>query len=115
MVEEWLASIGMNEYLSAFVDNGFDSMSLVNEHLCTHQLLTQIGICKLGHRLHILRALKATTKEISEQVQSDCKTDSNSLRAIPSNSKAYFNQDVANNGSREVSVFFKLNMVYLVE
>ena len=36
-------------------------------------------------------------------------TDAITMDAKPANSKAYFKEDVASNGPRDVSVFFKIN------
>ena len=52
-IQQWLRDIvKLPEYIPNFIDNGFRNMDVVRE--CTDEILKQIGIKAVGHRLEIL-------------------------------------------------------------
>ena len=64
-IEQWLRDIvKLPEYIPNFIDNGFRNMNVVRE--CTDEILQDIGIKAVGHRMEILlhckshRALRET-------------------------------------------------------
>eukprot|EP01083_Nonionella_stella_P040188 109221_1 len=51
-VSAWLRNQGMEEYITAFRDNGFDTLSTVV--LLNQSYLQKIGVAKFGHQLKIM-------------------------------------------------------------
>ena len=55
-VEEWLASIGLEEYLTNFVEEGYEHLDYI--HDLTEGDLKDLGITRLGHVKMLLHSIK---------------------------------------------------------
>ena len=58
-VAEWLGTLGLEQYITVFVENDVDYTVLPE---LDHELLKEMGISSIGHRLKILKAAKATAE-----------------------------------------------------
>src|SRR5579864_9506793 len=59
-IEEWLNSLGLQEYTRRFIENDIDSELLPK---LTNEDLKELGIESLGHRRKILNAIAALCVE----------------------------------------------------
>ena len=61
-IEDWLRDIDQLEYYDMFINNGFDKMSIIKDHLKFEKydaaLLERIGISKIGHQMVILQSIE---------------------------------------------------------
>ena len=55
-VQQWLKSLDLGQYADAFEKNDFD-LDLLAE--LDHEILKDIGVGSAGHRVRILKAIKA--------------------------------------------------------
>jgi hypothetical protein len=54
-VSDWLEKLGLRQYADMFTENDIE-WSVLPE--LTHELLREIGVKSVGHRMSILRAIK---------------------------------------------------------
>ena len=56
--KEWLSDIAKcGEYYDMFINAGFESMDEMDPSLVTHEVLKEVGVDKIGHRVKILKAI----------------------------------------------------------
>ena len=56
--KDWLCDVAKcAEYYDMFINAGFDSMDEMDPQLVTHDVLKEVGIDKIGHRVKILKAI----------------------------------------------------------
>ncbi|XP_041051028.1 ankyrin repeat and SAM domain-containing protein 1A isoform X3 [Carcharodon carcharias] len=61
-VGQWLESIGMQQYESKLVLNGFDDVRFMGANIMEEQDLRELGIHEAGHRRKILQAARSLPK-----------------------------------------------------
>ncbi|XP_048467983.1 ankyrin repeat and SAM domain-containing protein 1A-like isoform X4 [Rhincodon typus] len=61
-VGQWLDSIGMQQYESKLVLNGFDDVRFMGANIMEEQDLRELGIHEVGHRRRILQAARSLPK-----------------------------------------------------
>ncbi|XP_067913181.1 ankyrin repeat and SAM domain-containing protein 1A-like isoform X3 [Heterodontus francisci] len=61
-VGQWLESIGMQQYESKLVLNGFDDVRFIGANVMEEQDLRELGIHEAGHRRKILQAARSLPK-----------------------------------------------------
>src|SRR5271166_3201650 len=59
----WLRSLGLGKYEAAFRENEIDETVLPS---LTHEILKELGVTAIGHRLKLLDAVAALRAEASE-------------------------------------------------
>ena len=58
-MKQWLTEkVKLPQYLTVFEDNGFDNLDIVGEHITNIDMLSGIGIGKIGHRLMLFKEIK---------------------------------------------------------
>jgi len=53
-LSRWLSDLGLAQYLETFKSNGFEDHDIEMVSSLTHELLKEMGITMLGHRIKIL-------------------------------------------------------------
>lgn len=59
---DWLDSLFLNEHKSAFIKKGIDGQKLLR---LSNEMLTNLGVKRIGHRLNIEKSLKRLTNAIA--------------------------------------------------
>merc|ERR1712061_948383 len=57
IVEQWLFSIELSQYLDIFINNGFDSLTFI-KNIQSKSDLNDIGITKIGHQIQLMEAIR---------------------------------------------------------
>ena len=69
LIQAWLQKLGVEEYLSHFISNGYDRMEVILE--MDESELGHIGIFKIGHRVLLSDCIKRMRQNaIKEYVES---------------------------------------------
>src|SRR5262249_3159821 len=77
----WLRSLGLGKYEAAFCENEIDETVLPS---LTHEILKELGVTAIGHRLKLLDAIAALRSDASGQAPSvDAATASSAPSALP--------------------------------
>jgi len=63
----WLRSLGLGRYEAAFCENEIDETVLPS---LTHETLKELGVTAVGHRLKLLDAIAALSKDASGKTPS---------------------------------------------
>eukprot|EP01083_Nonionella_stella_P203359 742087_1 len=64
--KDWLFDVvECGEYYEAFIKQGLDSMDVMDPQYITHEVLQDIGVQKIGHRIKILKAIRNFSESIS--------------------------------------------------
>lgn len=67
VMRQWLESLGLGQYTDAFERNDVDAEVLAE---LDHELLQQIGVSSVGHRVKIIKAAASfASREIDAQVR----------------------------------------------
>eukprot|EP01083_Nonionella_stella_P278984 948810_1 len=63
-IKEWLNDLALCQYISNFIDNGFDRMDIIKTNLRNNKtMLKTIGIDKIGHQMVIIASIEKLYKE----------------------------------------------------
>ena len=63
-IAQWLTSLGLGEYAEAFDENAVDWDTLPE---LDHELLKEIGVKPVGHRVAILKAIRSLAADMISQ------------------------------------------------
>lgn len=60
-----LSTCNLTEHAEAFVDEGYDDVAFLCEMQdnALHDVLTEVGMSKIGHRKRFVQALRATSEQ----------------------------------------------------
>src|ERR1700747_2719444 len=77
----WLRSLGLGKYEAVFRENEIDEMVLPS---LTHEILKELGVTAIGHRLKLLDAIAALRSDVTGKKPSvDPATTSSTPSARP--------------------------------
>src|SRR5262245_61949119 len=77
----WLRSLGLGKYEAAFRENDIDETVLPS---LTHEILKELGVASIGHRVKLLDAIASLRSDTSAQrTSSDLKTAPAAPSAAP--------------------------------
>eukprot|EP01084_Bolivina_argentea_P293968 505707_1 len=63
-VNSWLKTINLPEYTKILTENGFDSIQIIINNI-NNQILQDMGIKKIGHRLEIMKQIELLRNQLS--------------------------------------------------